>query len=248
MRCVCVSAGRLQSTRAEQFREHAANCLKLAASAQNEQARAMLVHMAEGWIGWPRRRRKCRNRTIRVIADGGANSLRCALRRSRTTRQSNIRLAVLGIVDCSRVSFSPRAGPAVSDPNNVRSIGLRFNLGVLTMQARRVTAPGFFMIINRNPDFLDSYQIPSDSRNPVARTRQERTIHAMMKNPTHAMSPAAAARAYGIPHYVLRRLIRDGHIIAHGVARRSLILCSDIKSWLRDQPPTKVPRKSCPRR
>jgi hypothetical protein len=40
----------LQSNRAEQFRENAANCLRLAASAQNEQARAMLMHMADAWV------------------------------------------------------------------------------------------------------------------------------------------------------------------------------------------------------
>ena len=42
--------GALQSSRAEQFREHAANCLRLAAVAQDEQARAMLVHLAEAWV------------------------------------------------------------------------------------------------------------------------------------------------------------------------------------------------------
>jgi hypothetical protein len=46
---VLICRGRVKS-KAEQFREHAADCLKLAASAQNEQARAMLMHMADAWV------------------------------------------------------------------------------------------------------------------------------------------------------------------------------------------------------
>jgi hypothetical protein len=57
------------------------------------------------------------------------------------------------------------------------------------------------------------------------------------------MSPRAAAAAYGIPHYIMRRLIREGHVIAHGVARKSLVLCADIEAWIKAQPPTKTPRK-----
>jgi hypothetical protein len=37
-------------SKAEQFREHATDCVKLAASAQTEQARAMLMHMADAWV------------------------------------------------------------------------------------------------------------------------------------------------------------------------------------------------------
>jgi hypothetical protein len=40
----------MRASRAEQFREHAANCLRLAAVAQDQQAQAVLMHMAEAWI------------------------------------------------------------------------------------------------------------------------------------------------------------------------------------------------------
>ena len=36
--------------KSEQFREHAADCLRLAASAQDQQAHALLMHMADAWI------------------------------------------------------------------------------------------------------------------------------------------------------------------------------------------------------
>jgi hypothetical protein len=49
-RRACESPGVRLESKAEQFRENAANCLKLAAAAHDEQARAMFVRMAETWV------------------------------------------------------------------------------------------------------------------------------------------------------------------------------------------------------
>jgi hypothetical protein len=66
----------------------------------------------------------------------------------------------------------------------------------------------------------------------------------MNTNPL-GMSPKAAAAAFRIPHRTLRGAIREGRIVAHTAGRRSILLVSDIEAWIKAQPPTKSPRKSC---
>ena len=57
-------------------------------------------------------------------------------------------------------------------------------------------------------------------------------------------SPRAAARAYGLSDYHIRRLIRDGAVTPRALGRRSIILFSELEEALRSLPPTKSSRPS----
>jgi hypothetical protein len=59
-----------------------------------------------------------------------------------------------------------------------------------------------------------------------------------------ALSPRETALAFGIPHWRLRRAIKEGELVAHGIARRSVILIDDTKNWIRKQPATKSSKPS----
>jgi hypothetical protein len=52
----------------------------------------------------------------------------------------------------------------------------------------------------------------------------------------------AAARAYGLPHHAMRRIIREGHVTPRAVGRRSIVLFAELEAYLRSLPPTKSSR------
>lgn len=55
-------------------------------------------------------------------------------------------------------------------------------------------------------------------------------------------SVLAAARAYGIPHHRMRAIIREGYVVPRAVGRRSIVIFSELESYLRSLPATKSSR------
>jgi hypothetical protein len=55
-------------------------------------------------------------------------------------------------------------------------------------------------------------------------------------------SVLAAARAYGIPHHAMRRIIREGYVVPRALGRRSIVIFSELEAYLKTLPPTKSSR------
>lgn len=61
--------------------------------------------------------------------------------------------------------------------------------------------------------------------------------------PRISVSPSEASRITGLPDHLVRRLVREGSITSHKIARRSLIMIADLERYIRAQPPTTRPRR-----
>jgi hypothetical protein len=55
-------------------------------------------------------------------------------------------------------------------------------------------------------------------------------------------SVLVAARAYGLPHHAMRRIVKESHVIPRAVGRRSIVLFSELETYLKSLPPTKSSR------
>jgi hypothetical protein len=72
--------------------------------------------------------------------------------------------------------------------------------------------------------------------------RRQRTEHHPMGTHHHAprisCSPVEASRITGLSMRTVKRLIAEGALIPHAVGHRSMILISDIETYIRAQPRT----------
>jgi hypothetical protein len=55
-------------------------------------------------------------------------------------------------------------------------------------------------------------------------------------------SPSACSTAYGIPYWRIKKAIREGALVAHGVGRKSILLFSDVEQWIKSHPATSSSR------
>ncbi len=55
-------------------------------------------------------------------------------------------------------------------------------------------------------------------------------------------SVRVAAEIYGLPHHAMRRIIREGYVTPRAVGRRSIVIFSELESYLLSLPPTKSSR------
>jgi hypothetical protein len=59
-----------------------------------------------------------------------------------------------------------------------------------------------------------------------------------------AATPRACARVFSIPQHRIYAAIKAGELVAHAIGRKSILLFSDVRDWIRAHPSTKSSKRT----